>query len=128
MRNQNQQTGDLGEQHIVEHLKAKSYSILDTNFRTQLGEIDVIAQKGNIVAFVEVKTRQSKQFSLHGLISPSKQQKIIRAAKQYISIHFQEKDLLFRFDVALLHYKKETDQYDLEYISNAFGVNNESAY
>jgi putative endonuclease len=128
MRNQNQQTGDLGEQYTVDYLKAQRFSILDTNFRTPLGEIDVIAQKGEVVAFVEVKTRQSKRFSLHGLISPSKQQKIIRAAKQYISINFQEKDLLFRFDVALLHYKKETDQYDLEYIPNAFGVKNESTY
>lgn len=128
MRNQNQKIGDLGELYTVEHLKSQSFSILDTNFRTQLGEIDVIAQKKDTVVFVEVKTRQSKRFSLHGLISPSKQQKIIRAAKQYISSNFQEKDLLFRFDVALLHYKKETDQYDLEYITNAFGVKNESTY
>jgi putative endonuclease len=122
MQNDNQILGNLGEQYTVEHLVDQRFSILTQNFRTQLGEIDIIAQKKNTIAFVEVKTRKSNRFSLHGLISPSKQQKIIRAAKQYIAGMDQGKDLLFRFDVALLHYKKETDQYDLEYIPNAFGV------
>ena len=128
MQNHNQQVGADGEQKTVDFLKSQKFSIVTQNFRTQLGEIDIIAQKKDTVAFVEVKTRKSKYFSLHGLISPSKQQKIIRAAKQYIALHYQQKDLLFRFDVALLHYKKETSQYDLEYITNAFGVNNERTY
>lgn len=124
----NQEIGELGEQHTIDYLRSERFSILTKNFRTQLGEIDIIAQKKNTVAFVEVKTRKSKYFSLHGLISPSKQQKIIRAAKQYISGMSHSKNLVFRFDVALLHYKKEIGQYNLEYISNAFGIEYEPTY
>ena len=123
MLNDNQKIGNLGEQYIADYLIDQNFLILTQNFRTQLGEVDIIAQKKNTVVFVEVKTRQSNRFSLHGLISPSKQQKIIRAAKQYIATMDQQKDLLFRFDVALLHYKKEINKYNLEYIPNAFGVN-----
>jgi putative endonuclease len=125
MKFYNQKTGDAGEKYTADYLQSQQFSILATNFRTRLGEVDIIAQKNNIVSFVEVKTRQSKQFSLHGLISINKQKKIIRAAKEFISLHCQGKDLLFRFDVALLHYKKEQNQYDVEYISNAFGVHDE---
>ena len=128
MQNQNQAIGILGEEYTITYLRAQHFSILAQNFRTKLGEVDIIAQKKDTLAFVEVKTRQSKEFSLHGLISLSKQKKIILAAKQYISTISSQKDLLFRFDVALLHYKKETDQYDLEYITNAFGVTDEPTY
>ena len=128
MKYAHHKTGVDGEQYVADYLASQKFSIVDQNFRTQLGEIDIIAQKKDTVAFVEVKTRKSKPFSMHGLISPSKQQKIIRAAKQYIAQRSFKKDLLFRFDVALLQYNKNTDQYDLEYIKNAFGVQNEPTY
>jgi len=124
----NQEVGELGEQQTCDYLRSENFSILTKNFRTQLGEIDIIAQKKNTIAFVEVKTRKSKYFSLHGLISPSKQQKIIRAAKQYMSSMKQSQNFVFRFDVALLHYEQKIGEYNLEYISNAFGVEHEPTY
>jgi putative endonuclease len=127
-QNQNQVTGAAGEAFTMNYLRGERFSILAQNFRTQRGEVDIIAQRENVIAFVEVKTRQSRQVSLHGLISPAKQRKIILAAKQFIGQMLPQKDLLFRFDVALLHYEKETGQHDLEYISNAFGESNEPTY
>lgn len=49
--------GKLGEQQAVDHLKRNNFKIITTNFRSRLGEIDVISQKNDTLIFVEVKTR-----------------------------------------------------------------------
>ena len=50
--------GDFGERVAAAHLEAKGYRILATKFRMREGEVDVIAERGGVVAFVEVKTRR----------------------------------------------------------------------
>ena len=54
--------GDMGERRAVKFLKKKGYKILETNFKTNFGEIDIIARKGDYICFVEVKTRSSDNF------------------------------------------------------------------
>ena len=51
--------GKLGEEMAVEFLRKDGYSILETNWTFQKAEIDILAQKGNTLAIVEVKTRSS---------------------------------------------------------------------
>ena len=53
----NLQIGFLGEKIALSYLRKQKYSILETNFRSHWGEIDIIAQKNNKVSFIEVKTR-----------------------------------------------------------------------
>lgn len=53
----NIQTGRLGEQIACRYLSSKEYSIIERNFRTRYGEVDIIAKKDNKIIFVEVKTR-----------------------------------------------------------------------
>ena len=53
-----------GEALAVAHLKARGYEILERNYRAVRGEIDLIAQDGDFIVFVEVKTRRSLKFGL----------------------------------------------------------------
>ncbi len=57
-------SGDLGEDFAVEFLKKKGYEIIDRNFRTRVGEIDIVAVYEDTLVFVEVKTRWNKKFGL----------------------------------------------------------------
>ncbi|MCB6992322.1 YraN family protein [bacterium 210820-DFI.6.37] len=58
----NQQLGKLGENAAEEYLLRKGYCILCRNFRCRAGEIDIVASKGEVLHFIEVKTRQSDLF------------------------------------------------------------------
>ena len=51
-----------GEKAAEKYLKDKNYKIIDTNFRTRFGEVDIIAKDGEFIVFVEVKTRGEKSF------------------------------------------------------------------
>ena len=111
------QLGNRGEQHVAATLERRGYSILAKNFSTKTGELDIVVQRGEIVAFVEVKTRHDEYFPLSQLITPSKQQKIIKTAKMFIQKHAII-DKVFRFDVAVLTMKETC--INLQYIPNAF--------
>ncbi|MBQ8301398.1 MAG: YraN family protein [Clostridia bacterium] len=110
--------GAYGEKLTAEYLKKKGYLILKRNFCIRGGEIDIIAQKGEFIAFVEVKTR-TPDYMVGGLeaVNRRKQRLIIKTAEQY-SYKYPH-DWQPRFDVALLI----IDGYKLigfDYIENAF--------
>lgn len=58
------QTGQEGEKLAVNFLKEQGFKILETNFRSKFGEIDIIAIDKDALVFIEVKTRSSQQFGL----------------------------------------------------------------
>lgn len=58
------ETGASGEKLALETLKQRNYKIIETNFRSKFGEIDIIAQDGDTLVYIEVKTRSSQQFGL----------------------------------------------------------------
>lgn len=107
--------GRAGEVKAVEFLKKKKYEILEKNFKTYLGEIDIIAKapEGDIV-FVEVKTRSDESFGLPcEAVDLKKQEKYIRVASEYL----QRKKLTdepCRFDVV------EIENGKINHIENAF--------
>lgn len=110
------QLGRHAEQFVATQLEKDGFAILARNYRIAQGEIDLIAMRKDLLVFVEVKMRQEQQFDLCDVITPSKQYKIIRAAKQYIALHgYDEKDC--RFDVALL---EGAEEMKCTYITNAF--------
>ena len=77
--------GKQGEALAVKFLKQNKYKILQTNFSTHVGEIDIIAIKNNVVTFVEVKYRSSLKFgSPREAVNTHKQNKIRLVASQFL--------------------------------------------
>lgn len=90
--------GAAGEEYAAETLQGLGYKIVERNFRSRCGEIDIIAVKDDIIAFVEVKTRHNHSaVSGFAAVTPSKQRKIIMTAMWYMRTNGCE--LQPRFDV-----------------------------
>ena len=80
-----QEFGRKAEAIAVRRLKKIGYKIIDRNYRTRIGEIDIIARDGDTLAFDEVKARQSTRFGTPKLaVTPAKQRKISMAALYYL--------------------------------------------
>jgi putative endonuclease len=109
--------GKLGEELAVKFLRKNGYEILETNWTFQKAEIDIIAQKENILAVVEVKTRSSLEFGLpQDFVKPKKIQLLVKAINEYVV----SKDLDFevRFDIIAVH--KEDKSFAIEHLKDAF--------
>ncbi len=109
--------GAAGEELVVEYLQKNGFTIKDRNYLKRYGEIDIIAQKGETLAFVEVKTRSQFYENLTGIITHGKQKKMIMVAKAYIAQH-NVTDKVCRFDVAFI--QTINGKQEISYISNAF--------
>lgn len=113
--------GQRGEAVVVTFLQNQGFKILETNYRQFFGEIDIIAQRDNVLSFIEVKARKNSMVSLHELVTPVKQRKIILVAKTFISKQRNmPEEMVYRFDVALV-YVHDNDC-EITYIPNAFAV------
>jgi putative endonuclease len=88
MLNHRQELGKLGEAMACDFLKKQGYKILDQNYRTRGGEIDIVAKEGETIVFVEVKTRATKTFGLpEEAIDNRKQHKLALTAEHYLAVH-----------------------------------------
>lgn len=109
--------GKFGEQMAVDFLIQKGYTILETNWIFDKAEIDIIAQKGTVLAVVEVKTRSSLLFGLpQEFVTPKKIQRLVKAINEYVNRKALQVDV--RFDIIAIH--KEASRFDLEHIEDAF--------
>ena len=99
--NEKKRSGDRGEALVAAYLRRRGYMILETQFRTRQGEIDIIARSPeNYLCFVEVKTRKNAEFAeAREFVTSAKQQKL-RAAARYYLAKYGDCDLICRFDVA----------------------------
>jgi len=80
--------GRRGEKISVQYLRDHGYKIIDQNYRTRYGEIDIVAREGDFFVFVEVKTRTNRLFGLpEEAIDARKQQKIAVTAEHYLATH-----------------------------------------
>ena len=109
-------SGKFGEEVTVKYLKDHGYEILERNFHSRWGEIDIIAKDGECVVFCEVKTRKSISYGRPSeYVTKNKMEKIIKTAMVYIG----DKEEEMRFDVSEVYIEK--DGYKINYIENAFG-------
>lgn len=77
--------GRFGEAAAAEFLRKRGYEILGMNYRTRLGEIDIIAADGRYVVFAEVKLRRSGDFArAREFVTPAKQRRIMAAAQGWL--------------------------------------------
>ena len=81
--NHNQTIGKWGEAVAMEYLRTKGYAILENNFRTPFGEIDIIASVEGLIVFVEVKTRTSRTFGLPEEALTYRKLKHMRSCAEY---------------------------------------------
>lgn len=76
--------GAFGERLAVQHLEANGYQIVDRNYRRREGEIDIIARRGNVLAFVEVRCRRGAVMGTAiESLSPAKQRRLVALAQAY---------------------------------------------
>ena len=112
-------SGTWGEAQVAAYLRKKGYTLLAHSYRCRLGEIDLIARKGKVVCFVEVKLRSHTEFCLpREAVTPRKQEKLRKTALLYLSQH--ELDCPTRFDVAEVYGSADSGKARIEYLENAF--------
>ena len=93
--------GRTSESLAVWMLRLKGYRIIARDHRTGAGEIDIIAKRGGMLAFVEVKARRDFESAAYA-IGQRQQERITRAAGAYIARHPGCAELNLRFDVILM--------------------------
>ncbi len=108
--------GRAGEKLAVDFLKKKGFKILKTNYKTPVGEIDIIGEDNGAIVFVEVKTRTSDNYGLpREAVDRKKQEKYYKTATFYLQKE-RKMDSSCRFDVI------EIENGQINHIFNAFGV------
>src|ERR1700682_2430697 len=93
--------GLSAESRAAAYLMAKGYRILAKRFRTPYGEIDIVARRRNLLAFVEVKARASLDEAAFA-VTPRQQQRIIDAARGWLMAHPEHAEFELRFDAMLI--------------------------
>ena len=91
-------SGRWGEEKASQYLKLRGWQIVERNYACRFGEIDLIASRGAVLAFVEVKTRKDKS---HGeareFVTAAKQRRLLLSAEAYLASHETQRQP--RFDV-----------------------------
>jgi len=118
-RGNNVIVGKIGESIASDFLKKRGYKILQKNFRTPFGEIDIVAKEKEFLVFVEVKTRITYSLgSPHLSITKSKERHIIRNALFYLR-SFDLADPYWRIDIVSIKIDHLYNLEKLEIIKNA---------
>lgn len=108
--------GKTGEDIAVKYLKDKGYEIMERNFSTDVGEIDIIAAGEGYLIFVEVKSRLNDKYGYGAdAVDYHKQRRINQVASQFIK-KYRLYELAIRFDVVEVY----TDEKRVNHIENAF--------
>ena len=106
--------GGAGENRAVKFLKSKGYKILERNYKTRLGEADVIAKDGETLVFIEVKTRKTEYYGAPAeAVTREKRRKYCLVAEEYL-MRNKLSDVFCRFDVI------EVEEDKINHIENAF--------
>ena len=121
MSRRRQAFGHVGETEAERRLRRQGYRILARNYRTRLGELDLVAESGDVLVFVEVKARRTGAFggAMHA-VDARKQARMIRLAAQYLARH-HEHDRRCRFDVIVCEGGLD-HPLAIEHVQNAFEV------
>lgn len=113
--------GRWGEEQAAQYLKSKKYRIVGMNYSSRFGEIDLIAENRNVVAFVEVKLRKSAKFAeAKEFVTRAKQERIISTAQSWLQLNETKRQP--RFDVIEIYAPDgmSTKVPDINHIENAF--------
>jgi putative endonuclease len=95
--------GESGERVAALYLEEHGYQIVARNFRTRSGEVDLIAQDADGLAFIEVRTRRGDVFgSPEESITPVKRTRLLTVAQEFLQAHAEYADCPWRIDLAAI--------------------------
>lgn len=122
MTYERKELGFHGEDLAVEFLKRRGYRILHRNFKLKFGEIDIVAQEGDTVCFIEVRTKTTDSAGTpFESITPFKQRKLSKLALAYLKNQYKSVDVRARFDVVAV-VSEDGKEETVEIIQNAFDL------
>ncbi|OSY88811.1 hypothetical protein WH52_03855 [Tenacibaculum holothuriorum] len=114
---QHNDLGKQGELLAIEYLIENGYSIVEKNYRFQKAEIDIIAQKNNVLAVLEVKTRSTDYFgNPQDFVNPKKIKLLVSAIDNYVIEN--DLDVEIRFDIIAII--KNKNVFQIEHLKDAF--------
>ena len=114
---QHNELGKKGEQLAVDYLLQHGYTIIERNYRFDKAEVDIIAQKKDTLAIIEVKTRSSIDFgNPQDFVKPKQIQRLVKAVDEYVTVN--DLDVEVRFDIIAI--VKNGNNYEIEHLKNAF--------
>ncbi|CAM1339098.1 YraN family protein [Tenacibaculum aestuarii] len=114
---QHNELGKKGEQLAVDYLLKNGYEIVEKNYRFQKAEVDIIAQKDNVLIAVEVKTRSSINYgNPQDFVNPKKIKLLVSAIDNYVND--RDLDVEVQFDIIAI--LKEKEVFKIQHIKDAF--------
>ena len=117
MKLENIEKGKLGEKIAKDYLILNGYKIIETNYKNKIGEIDIIALDGDVLTFIEVKSRTTSSYGYpYEAVNFKKQKKIMNVSMIYIK-HKKLSDIQLRYDIIEVYLTK-TDK--INHIKDAF--------
>lgn len=104
-----QAQGDAAEERACRHLEGAGFTIVERNYRTMGGEIDIVARQADVLVFVEVRSREVPGFGTpEESVTPAKRRRIVAAARRYLSSVPPSSWREARFDVIAIEGSGET--------------------
>lgn len=113
--------GRWGEDHAREFLEGKGYSVTTTNYRSRWGEVDIVAQDGEQLVFIEVKTRKGTALGTpEESVTATKAQRIVATAQDYLQKHDLEQ-APWRVDVISIQLDQAGKLLEVNHLQSAVG-------
>lgn len=111
--------GRAAEELAFKYLDRQGLKLLTRNYRSRRGEIDLIMQDGDVIVFIEVRSRKNNRtMDVIESINPEKCERIIRTGRQYLQNSRHAGEFTCRFDIVLITGQLESAE--IEWIKNAF--------
>lgn len=115
----NKNVGNFGEMLVITYLENLNYKILEKNYNTKFGEIDIIAKDKDEYVFIEVKTRTSNKYGMPSeSVNINKEQHIQNSSKVYIFLNNLENKYI-RYDVIEVYFINKSKYY-INHLKNNF--------
>ncbi|HLZ10461.1 MAG TPA: YraN family protein [Chloroflexota bacterium] len=114
--------GQDAEKQAADFLRRRGYKILETNVRFAIGELDIVAEDGPTLVFVEVRARRSSRFGTPAdSLTSSKRRKVFHAVELYVQTRQLKEDRPMRIDVVVIDLQPTGAANRIELITDAFG-------
>jgi len=118
MRGARKRLGQRGEELAAAHLEERGYVVRERNWRCPVGEVDIVAEEGGCLVFVEVRTRRGRKYGTpEESVTPAKQAKLVELAQTYLQEHSWDGD--WRIDVVAVEMTSDGKLLRVELIKNA---------